>query len=215
MIPNHMSQRNGGLKRRSLLKSTGATASVGLFGVNLANAEASSKEQSFVGVSYDTLTHVAQGSCEGTVTRSSEGVQGTLEVGGFTISLGSSNLLGGSDPLEPDKLENGWPVYWFRSRRPEHVSDGRALKIKLKDRGDELVGYLTRSGNDYAKLGFTLGTVGAGATVEKIRGVLQNDGEGVSPLGYDDIPPVPDTGVPQNTSAAAHIEARRNGGDDT
>lgn len=207
--------RKESLRRRNLLKSAGATASIGLFGVSLANAEASSMEQSFVGVSYDTLTHVTQGSCEGTVTRSSEGIQGNLEIGGFTIPLGSSNLSSGSDPLEPDKLENGWPVYWFQSRRPEHVSDSRALEIELNDRGDGLAGYLTRSGNDYAKLGFTLGAVSAGATAEKIKGGLQNEGKGVSPPGYDGIPPVPDTGVPQNTSAAAYIEDRRNGGDNT
>lgn len=175
--------------RRKILKASGtgiATTAVP-FGV-VGNAAADQSDK-YVGLSYHTATHEAQGRAQATLRQDPNGrLSGTINAGGFTIPVGQDGK------LTPSVTREGQRIYRGKSSKPAHMGDGLPLVYKLVDYGHFFIGHVTRPNPHYAKLGLTLNNTSVSISAADVRKTLRNQGRGRGSVQ----PNVPSTGIPNS-----------------
>lgn len=190
MTRNEDDRHDNTVNRRKILKATGAGVTAPIVSIPaMGNVRARSQSNSYVGQTYDSLSHKAQGRVDATLTKSSDNrLSGELEAAGFSISLGQN---GGIVP-EPGVGETA--VYYGQSRKESHLGSGLPLVYKLIDYGLFLTGHISRPSPEFGKLGITMNSVETEVTAEDIRRSLVGGGEGRQ--GYKDAR-IPETGIPR------------------
>lgn len=172
------------LSRRRILKSTGyATASMSSIGIT--TAKNTNKPKELVGVSYHPYTHEKQDAATAELERTRDGLEGTLNVAGFNIPVDTGSAV--------QEDHNKMKVYEGVSGNSKLVRNGLPIQYRIKDYGHGVVGHVTRPGNDYAKLSFTMNSKETGATVEDLSHGLRTHREG-SPNSGDR--PLSKRGIP-------------------
>lgn len=190
------------LPRRAMLKATGAGPLVGL--ATIGQASNGNHPSRYVGVTYDTVTHEAQGQCTAQFDKGGNEIDAKFHVPGMNLRLGKEE----SDHY----MEGNKEVYQVRKNGSEHKEDNSGLNILLKREGDQIHGYVTRPHAKYSKLGFTLVSDDEKRGQDNIRGCLRNRGNGIKPKEVNASFSVPKEGVPQDTSMK-NINKLRNSGD--
>jgi hypothetical protein len=174
----------GSLSRRKVLKTTGCTAAA-MSSMSLASATPTDGPKELVGVSYHPYTHEKQDAATASIQRTESGLEGTLNVAGFTIPVDTGT------PVRGD--ESSQRVYNGVAQNSKVVRNGLPLEYRIKDYGHGVVGHVTRPGNDHGKLSFTMNTKESGATVDALSQGLKTHREG-SPNSGDR--PLPKLGIP-------------------
>lgn len=184
------------VERRKVLKSIGTSAGVGtLVGTAAANSE--DRERLFSGISYDALTHKLAGTTAASLEASSDGgVEGYVRVGGFRIDFSDVNI-------QEINRDEGEVVYGTSLEGARYIKDGEPLQFQMIEYSTGVYGSITRPSPEFGSLGFTMADNDHNRSRFDLAEGLWNKGDGIVPDGYDEIPAVPDTGVPRNTGIAS------------
>lgn len=178
------------MNRRKLLKASGASlASSSVPLAAIGNAEAVQSSDKYVGQSYHTLSHEAQGRVDANLYRDAKNrLHGQIDVGGYTIS---SDQING---LTPQPALGDSTVYSGKSSKEQHTESGKPLAFKLVDHGKFMVGHITRPDPEYARVGITINHESSKISAEDIKKGLRSGGKPRE--GYEHVE-MPKTGIPK------------------
>lgn len=184
--------------RRTALQSIGTVAGGSLVAPELVRARTAEPE-SYVGITYDTLTHRVQSGARAEISRRDDGIEGNLAIGGFEVPVGEETALAPTDSTQ-------LPDYRLVQSEKSVSEDGLPLKLRFTTTPHCVVGTATRPSGDFGTLGFTLVAsedvpeLGTAREIEShVEKGLLNEGNGIAPEGFESIPSVRSTGIPKNT----------------
>ncbi|WP_241430672.1 hypothetical protein [Haloferax elongans] len=178
------------IRRRRFIQGASAAvgvSAIGKYGIEKVSAKGSRK---YVGVSYDTRTHITQRKCTADLNYKSDGqLSGILKIAGYNIPVGNDG------EVEPNSNDNMWS-YWVEKDGKKFEQDGQKLQIRLHFDGDRMVGWMTRPSQEFAKLSFSMNAVDNGATMDKVEKALNPK----DLSKFDKNPNIPKKGIPKETS---------------
>ncbi len=166
--------------RRKLLK----TVSGSVAGLAAAATVSGSQpdEGTYVGVSYDPLTHQYQDDASAQLQFNDNKLRGQLEAAGFSVQLGKN---GG---LEPINEKQGSTVYERILSKEQYKTNDAPLKVKLTKHPDDALVWLSRSDPEFGHLAVTLVNEGSGFGAEDIRQGLIGGGDGRPNVKQKSVP---------------------------
>jgi len=183
------------VSRRQIMHSAGAAATGSTLLTSKVSGVPAGQTREYDGVSYDPLTHEFQRVAHGKIQTSEYGIEGTLEVGGFTVPL-----TGLSDESVQHYTSShlGVEQYSFVDKTTGDWGRGTPLQLNFLFYGHGLGGTLARDGGKSGKLAFTLRDMESGSNWETLRNSLTGGGDGKPGITNKDIP---DKGIPGRRSA--------------
>lgn len=137
------------VNRRTILKSIGGTAALGVGSVGgVSGAKTELLNGRIAGVTYDTLTHEAGKPAFGRVIAGSNGLQGRLDVAGFSIPLDALK----TEPAPMTDLHRAIHSADFDQR--EFQRDDLPLRVRIREYDNYLSGIISRPSTRFGELGF-------------------------------------------------------------
>jgi hypothetical protein len=137
------------VNRRTVLETIGGTAALSVGGAaSVSGTERRSIGGRVAGVTYDTLTHQTGKPAVGRVTSNSNGLQGNLQIAGYSIPL---------DSLETQKAtkpDHNYAKYYGDLNQREFQQDELSLRVRILEHEDHLSGILSRPSTRFGELGF-------------------------------------------------------------
>lgn len=170
----------------------GASSTVGISGLGVSGLGRASAEgaREYIGVSYDTRTHIAQRRCTASPNyRLSDRLSEILKTTGHNAPVGSNGR------IEPNLSSDTWS-YWVEKEEEKFQEGDRKLQIRLNFGGDRMVGWITRPVPKFAELSFSMDAVDKDAIMDKIESAFNPK----DPSESDENLTIPQKEAPTRTS---------------
>lgn len=178
------------LSRRKIVQGVTAVAGYSALGLSGAQNATAKSPRKYVGVSYDTRTHITQKEAQASLNYNANGeLKGSLKIAGYNIPIGAYEM------EEPASATGMWS-YWIEKTEKKFQEQDQKLQIRLNFDGDHIVGWITRPSPEFARLSFSMNAVDNGATSGKIEQALNPKNIDK----FDKNPEIPAKGVPTATS---------------
>ncbi|ADE01654.2 hypothetical protein [Haloferax volcanii] len=178
------------INRRRFVQGVSSTVGVSGLGVSGLGKASAEGAREYIGVSYDTRTHITQRKCTASLNYKPDGrLSGILKIAGYNIPVGSDGR------IKPNSSSDMWS-YWIEKEEEKFQEDDQKLQIRLNFDGDRMVGWMTRPTPKFAKLSFSMNAVDRGATMDKIESALNPK----DLSKFDKNPTIPQKGIPTETS---------------
>jgi len=174
------------LTRRKVLTSVGITAAGGFSGIGAGRSKINKTMEGDVeGICYDTLTHQVGSVVNGHLKRGTKGLEGSLEVSGFTIDINDLNRRE-TDRRDPAIERYGADLQkktygpenipgsdeyqdFLRQKRKDKDKALLPLRVRIVEHDNHIAGIISRPSTRFGELGFyalSKKNINVGETIE-------------------------------------------------